>query len=521
MFSEFPQPPRIEGRDWCTSRAMSFLASLSIHVRRPIAINALRNCFWWAICVLGISVAAIGAGGCRKPESGDSASKPAGGPQQNSAVSTVSLPPIPAGEYLQQVFSRYRSTSSYQDQGEVWLRVERDGRVIRNVAPMEIRLDGAKIWIAAYDARLWSDDERTLGWVVNDETKPDQHQVVVGASATDQRSTDRPVLANLLRDPLLTSRMTSGLGGPPPQLEWLLDAKPMARLFQPQSTIEYEGTETEREHPCVVVRATAGEETYRFWIDRSRSLVRRVSLPVSIAGTSVELDGWTVKSLELVLMEARFSTSEPSQDTDPMPQSKLPPRPTWVRALVPLPPRQPSRYLGSRLESFQVTAANSGSPVSHLGAGTALTLWLIPTKESSSERGAAFLRSIYMVAAGLGRLDPSLLQNVRPIALTDDKSLETLSKLAVEDAGWILIRDPDHDLASRLKLRSGQMVLSDSSGTLLWIGSLNSPTDSVVLPNVISDALAGVDIVRRLRDQWKSDFAAYQKKLTEVTITEP
>ena len=152
--------------------------------------------------------------GCGRPPEKDESSEP--------VPTNIEIPKVPADDYLRHVLGRYGGATHYQDAGEVCLSVEVQGRSQRFTAPMHVLLEGPTIWVAAYDGRIWSDSQRTIGWVHDEKTQHHDSQVVVGATASPS---GRAELNRLLGEPILREKIVAGLGGPPPQLEWLLGAR--------------------------------------------------------------------------------------------------------------------------------------------------------------------------------------------------------------------------------------------------------------------------------------------------------
>ncbi|MEM0925851.1 MAG: hypothetical protein AAGJ83_07425, partial [Planctomycetota bacterium] len=236
--------------------------------------------------------------------------KPRNGSEQPDAAER-SLPNLAASDYLKQIFSRYQTAAAYGDEGIVRLGLERDGKTSVQIAPMHVHYYRTSLWIAAYDARLWTNGSETLGWIADPTSEMHDGQVVVGGPVSTSESGGRPELPRLLSDAILADRMTLGLGGPPPQLEWLFDTDPMARLFDGEASperIEYGSSSTRENHRCWVVQATRDGDTYRFHIDQERSMIVAIDLPIALAEQSQSLNGWKIRSLELLLKDASFAT---------------------------------------------------------------------------------------------------------------------------------------------------------------------------------------------------------------------
>ncbi|OYP28858.1 hypothetical protein [Rhodopirellula sp. MGV] len=433
----------------------------------------------------------------------------------DGSVQNATLPSIEPEQYLENVIARYRSEPSYRDQGMVRMVVERDGRSSEQTAPMSVHLDGDKIRVAAYDARLWSDGERTLGWIADPNTEMHDGQVVVGGRLRgDDPSVPRPSLERMLRDPLLTEKMKAGLGGPPPQLEWLLETDPMANLFRGKqpSRIEYESMHELKGTLCVVVVAEVEGENYRFWIDRQRSIVKLVELPTSVAEMGFSVDGYQILSLELVLDGATFS---PGADAFSMaPGSDFPQRPAFVRSLLPLPPSPPNSLVGTSLSPFRVRDASDQFDVSQRGVDRLLTLFVL-TDPNAGDDVADDMQLISFVSLQLGNLPAEMREKVRPVAVGSPKRAGQLRQIGIDQSDWLIVSAPS---VLREINSYPAVVLIDARGNCLFVAQEHMATQLTTLPSLISDTLSGVDVAKRIRQQWQADRDAYRAKLEELRV---
>ncbi|MEM6470585.1 MAG: hypothetical protein AAF802_13595 [Planctomycetota bacterium] len=467
---------------------------------------------------------------CSKPE-----------PVASSGEETIEqlIPEVPAGVFLEQIFSRYQSAGAYRDEGVVRLGLERDSKSSVQVAPMHVQFDQASLWVAAYDARLWTDGDETIGWIAEPDSVMHDGQVVVGGPIASSESGGRPELPRLLGDSILAARMTLGLGGPPPQLEWLFDADPMARLFESDESnqrIEYDGFSSREGFSCLVVAAAAGNDSYRFHVDRARSMIVAVDLPTSLAGNPVELDGWKIRSLELLLKDATFQKPERPLQLTNMPRSTGPDKPTFVRSLIPLPPPLPHPQIGAAVESFKSVDLTGKIRLGHRGIDRPLTLWFV-TPEVSDASDPGLLRSIQTMNSLSLALAPKARSLVRRIVIGDGESVRTLSQnvpgsglgepgyssegVGQPGSGWVFVDDSRGRLTRALSLSEGQFALSATDGRIRWIGDPSRPGELESLSNLVTDTLAGVDVAEKLRERWRADRKAYEEKLRELSVPRP
>ena len=428
-----------------------------------------------------------------------------GSPSTDSAA----MPNIPAADYLRHVLGRYGTTTNYQDQGEVRLSVEVDGAVQRFTAPMHVLLDGPIIWVAAYDGRIWSDSRRTVGWVHNEKTQHHDSQVVVGATASPD---GRPDLKRLLNEPTIREKIVAGLGGPPPQLEWLLEPDPMAKLFDgKQADIQYGGIQSRDNADHVVVDAVADGERYRFWIDGNASLIRNVELPISLAEESQHTpEGWRVRSLELRLPNATFAPTGPPPKLAEMRFADVPTQPKYVRAMVPLPPSAPHRMLGRWLEPFEATDVTNRWSISERGAGNDFTLF---ANVSSDERGAALLQSVSLVQA---QVPPTLRDRLATVVLVDGKTMPQF-----DPSRFLVVQNGQARVSQRMGLDTGAACLIDREGRVLWFADSPQWIDPASVVSVLTDSASGVDVPARISSAWQANQNAYRQKLAELRVDAP
>ncbi|MEO1527816.1 MAG: hypothetical protein AAFX06_20490 [Planctomycetota bacterium] len=452
--------------------------------------------------VVVVSLSLLALVGCGRQQTSESPVK------DESPQPTLSLPSVPADAYLQQVLRRYRSATHYRDEGEVRLAVEIDGSVQRFTAPMHVLLDGPMLWVAAYDGRIWTDDRQTLGWVHDEKTRHHDSQVVVDETASPN---GRPELPRLLKEPLLREKVVAGLGGPPPQLEWLLESDPMAKLFDgKQAQIGYVGVQTRDEVEHVVVEAVADNERYRFWIDGNASLIRSVDLPISLAEDSPSTpSGWQVRSLELRLPGGTFTPPTERATLEAMRYSNVPPQPKFVRAMVPLPPPPPHRMIGRRLESFQAKDITGRWSVTPLGAGNDLTLFTMITSDGE---GAALLQLLPLIQNQV----PATLRNRFDIVAFVDERFVPQSA-----SPFIPVLDLDGRISKRIGLGPGAACLVERQGRVLWVADSPQWIDPASVASVLIDSASGIDVPTRIHDAWSADQAAYAQKLREMSVKTP
>jgi len=405
---------------------------------------------------------------------------------------TTSLREYSPELFLKAVLTRYQNASSYHDRGHVRLRYQDEGQWTSQAAPIQVWLDHDQLYVAAYDARIWRDDQALTCWIMDPATNDFDSQVVRRPATRD-----RPTLQQLLADPILSSHMAAGLAGPPPQLEWLFAPEPMEPLFDGTHQFKFAEPQSIDETPCqrVVV-----DDTYVFWIDQTNSTIRRVELPQLNAPVTPGAPRQSM-SLTIELVGATFRA-----DRETLKISPLPPQPKYVGNFVPRPPPKPSETLGARAPAFQLPADGKNWAVSENGSDRELTLMVAFKGDADSVYTS---RSIEHWQANM----PADLRRRLRIALLVDRESAALippgNSLAV-------VMDEDRRITNALGIGAGGVVILNQQGIVSWTQPHWTATGSqplVTLGAVIADLLSGVNVPERIRQQWKEEKAAYAKAL--------
>jgi hypothetical protein len=396
---------------------------------------------------------------------------------------------------LAAVFARYRSAASYHDRGIVRLGYTIDGQRESKIAPMRIWFDHDQLYVEAYDVKISSDVHSLTAWINDPDTSDFDSQVLrlppIGR---------RPTLEALLPDPILAKRVSGGLAGPPPQLEWLFARDPMKQLFHAPHRFEFGDSRRVGDRLCRNVRVHAGSDLYQFWIDEGSGVIRRVDLP-PVAAPPGPGEAVQMMSLSLELKDATFDTPQFGPDVQTLPE-----RPKLVRQFVPLPPMEPPAILGSRPPSFQVTDTTGQLTITDRGADRELVMLVRYCGDQRS------LDSVMMIAQWNAGMPDSLRQRVRAGVLADPRA----SDLVPPNLGIPIFIDPGQAAARSLELEPGGLLILDRRGEVAWSQSSLSPVTEgqmVRVGAIVGDLLNGVDVPRRVREQWEDQVTHYRQIL--------
>lgn len=469
--------------------------------------------------VVLIAIGLFVTAGCR-PTADQSRGDETGamGVVETSSDRAGSPPRVAPRDRLRQIFERYRTASSYRDRAVVEAQSVATGD--RQTAPLAVWFDRGTLAVAAYDVRIRSQRSRLLARIHDEATDDFDSQVFQRITSASDDGVDRPALQALLEDPVLAERITGGLAGPPPQLEWLFADEPMSGLFDPAVTLRDDGAGTVEGRTCRRIVAEVDQERYRFWIDDARGMVRRIELPdvplPAAAMGPVSDDEPIVLRVRVDLRDATFSPP-----TGPPPQFSLPERPKFVRRFVPLPPPEPPAELGRQLPPFAIEDV-SGRHTLTAGRGQGDVTVLLKVGEDAVSSAA-----LTELTEWVGQLPDPFRRRMRFALLADESSLvgesilsggEWRSRLSEEEIAIFpdQVISGDRSISQIAGVGSGSLAVIDGRGRVAWRQPRVTAGDLVTLGVVLADLLDGVDVPSRVRDQWREAIEEYRDRLAEA-----
>ncbi|EMI54068.1 signal peptide protein [Rhodopirellula sallentina SM41] len=462
-----------------------------------------------------VAVAAVWMNGCGTSER----------PSESGAVSRQAAHDVDAQTRLREVFGAYQASTFYEDDGEVVIRSPRtsgSGSFAnqQETAPLRVRLDPRQLAVDAYTARIrvsaGEDVRRSrerlelIAWFNEPETSHFDAQVLV--QRWDSSPEDRLRLENVLRDEVLRSRVSAGLAGPPPQLEWLLADRPMKKLFTDDSRFEWldtgeiDGVELQR------IAVTSDRERFVFWIHPVTNLIRRVELPVP-PSIGDQREGWELflelRAATFLAPVQGFGTGETSPQFESRPRF----REKWVGRFVPVPPPPPSPLLGKEIRIEELMTAKGVGEPGVLLESRFLIASISP--EDSSDRPAWM--------AEWGRMLPALnttsAGRMRFIALSSHR--DVAQTLRQYPSSLVSVVDPAgvSGVLRKLRLSGGAFaVLSTPRNTgapakLLLVENESDPGSIQNAIAVIRDSQSGIDVPKKIREDYESLVRDYESAL--------
>ncbi len=441
---------------------------LGIHQKTGASVTTRQ---FWTVGLLLATTLPL-AGGCSNAPSNVEA--------DSTTVTSAAYRDLGPREYLQAVFARYKTAETYCDNARVRLSYHLDGRSENQFAPLSVCLDRRNFYVTAYSLRCYCDSRRTLSWICDEATNDFDHQVSVTEVPKSRQDWEKLTL-----DPIFQQHLSAGLAGPPPQLDWLFATEPMKRLFDDQHTFTFADLRTVDGEVCQSVIVQADASRYTFWIDRDQGIIRRVELP-PVYSSIMPANPPQEMMLTVELTGATFR-----QSSEPPHVDSLPSRPHYVVGFVPLPPEQPNRELGSQMEP-------------------ALFERLPTFAKSNYDRNFRTRAWIIVVAIGEGIADsqsrllaswnsqlPEGLAACVQVVHVDRESVQWLDSLGLEMAGE----------------SAGGIAIVTEDRTIAWTSGLLHPEQLPAFGSIVADVLSGVDVARRLRDDWQAADNAYRAEL--------
>ncbi len=415
--------------------------------------------------------------------------------RQNAAfhgeVERLGHPNVDPETLLKSTFQRYRAAESYSDNARVRLAYDVGGRRESQLAPLNVRLDQRNFYVEAYSLRCYCDSRQTLSWVKDDATHDFDGQVSVR-----QAPSQRGDWEQLTLDPVFQQQLSAGLGGPPPQLDWLFAAEPMKRLFEGQHHFEFGSEQSIENHLCQSVIVRADSKRYVFWIDRDETIIREVELPTVIAAPAPNLPPQEM-TLTVQLSAATFQPSSQPPTIDALPSS-----PHYVESFVPLPPIEPVSALGNKLSQHML------GQLSMNPRDDAATLRVTPVVVSF--RDANVSQAVTQLLAYWRKHLPSEMSSrvkIFQVVLDTNVRQERNSPVTI-------INDDPRAWSDPLGMSSGGIAVISAAGELAWTQPTVLPNELPNLGVIVTDILQGVDVPGRLNAEWQSAQAAYQAELT-------
>lgn len=318
---------------------------------------------FFVVAAEALAVLAILAipGGCGNERQSSSVAGAGVGPTAADLTPAPSLAngktPDPALAILNEMITAYRSCSTYADRGLIRLQYRVNGERTHDDGQFSVQFSRQnRLLVQAYQLTMVADGQHL-------------HAIIADAATADLEGqvSRRPLagglsLATVYDDPLVAQVVSSGMGGPPVQLELLLSEKPLAHLLAEGVRRELLPEDSIQDRICDRVRVQLSDGPLVLWIDRSSRLLRRLEYPTAAMAATMAADGDSEHSITDVSLiaefrDARFNAELPESEFrfEPPPQAKL-----VERFRLP-PPPPPSDLLGQVPADFAFQSLDGDS----------------------------------------------------------------------------------------------------------------------------------------------------------------
>ncbi|WP_146578103.1 hypothetical protein [Neorhodopirellula pilleata] len=400
---------------------------------------------------------------------------------------------------LREVFRRYQVCSYYRDNAVVTLRrgTTSSADEFVSTAPLRVEFNHRRLNVDAYAVRIRVDVQdraEVIAWFDEPETGNFDSQTL--RTAWNANTKDRLQLDQVLADEVLRSRLSAGLAGPPPQLEWLLADEPMSGLFRLRSDTNDQFTWLDdgriNQQRLQRIEVVSDRDRFVFWIEPATSLIRRVEFPPpqTLPPTNMVADDW---SLQLDLNEATFQP-QGSGTMESLPGFP----PIFVGAFVPVPPPPPSPLLGRCFDLSRWNRSSSESPY-HLIA-------------NSPEDAATFQQWFANITAAIPALNGTATMHLVAHERESVRQFERLPSPPV----LVWEADEMNTALRKLRLPPGSMAVLSQDGQLLLVETRADAGSVGNVFAVIRDHVSGIDVPQKIRSDYESILQSYQAKLQSV-----
>jgi len=104
---------------------------------------------------------------------------------------------------------------------------------------------------------------------------------------------------------------------------------------------------------------------------------------------------------------------------------------------------------------------------------------------------------------------------VRVVTLVDERAVDRVPR----ELTLPIVVDQRQAASQSLGLDSGGLAILDSRGIVAWTQPDILPQAMVQLGAVVGDVLNGVDVPKRMRDQWNEQVTEYRRVLSQETVS--
>lgn len=409
-----------------------------------------------------------------------------------------------ADRCLAAMLRRYREATGYRDTAVVRLTYREEGRQQTDTAPLQVGYRGPDaLRVDAYTLQMVCLEGRMQARVT-DPASQDFDRQRVERSLPDGALT----FETLYADPLLAQFASSGLAGPPPQLELLLGKTPLQEILTADARrsliapADLDGAACHR----LQIELPRSEARFVLWIDSRESLLRRIELPRAMVPELAS---------DRRIQDAVLSVDFQNAAFKPPPDAwfQLPRRSgaRVVEQFVPPPPPPASPLLATSPSPFGLqiqTAEGERIAITESGSDRPQTVLLWVARHEGSQ---AATESLHELASRLA--DPVRRRTRFAILMAEpNPNTESLFRNWQVTLPWGQDRAAVGRDVFQVQAAPAICVLG-KDGRIEWLQQAATPAALDKLPKVLRDLAGGVEVGQAIRDQDRRNQAAYRRAI--------
>ena len=447
----------------------------------PFAMRLLRSSSF--LPVLGALMLMPAHSGCQQETAGHAA----------TAAPDVTLP---ADELLRQLAEKYQTIKTYEDAGELHLRIEeRDGQKQESPPiPFSVAFERPnKIRIHSLQASIVADGEQLRASADSLE-----NQVLV------QPCPQRPNAETLFADPMLVAAARGQIDESMPQITLLLEDDPIQRLAGNGKPTRLEDAEVHGDN-CHRVAVDGPQGTSVFWIDAKDGLLRKFEFPADAFQKKFQVAKCSIW--------ADFNGARASTPIAPAAfQFAVPEGAKLLKRLFPPPP---SPLLGKSPEDFAFVDLN-GAPVNRDS---------LKDKVAVLDMWATWCGWCFKGFPNLEKVYQQYKDNDKVVILAVSRDEPTVSDANLREAFHSaqvtipIVRDSQQLTEKVLQVQVlPTMVVFGADGTVQQFHIGYDAELAETLPGKIDQLLAGENLAQKELEKYQQEQKEYDERLSKELV---
>jgi len=426
-------------------------------------------------------------------------------------LATISLAGCSADprSLLDEMSLTYRKAQTYSDNARVRIRYTREGTEVDQSIPFRLAFERPdRLRIDCYDARIAADGTSLRAAVGN-----------VPGQVLEEPVRSPLTLDQLFADEQVRLTLAEGDAGCPTQLPLLLaddtvDLIVADAVDKPRIT----GTEQIEGHACTVVLIPKPDGPLVLWIDRTKKLLRRMSLPTAAYGQFLTQQGGPVGGLSVIVdfLEAKFPASVPSEAF----VFEVPAGAARVDRLEPPPtPQPPSALVGKSATPFVLAALDGTTVSSESLSGSTVVLDFFHTDCDACRRSMPQVAKAVETFTAGGAASP--MMPVKHFAVSVDETDVPDEALREKVRQWdgtkTILRDPRSVAATGFEITTfPAVVVLTPAGTVADVLLSHDHLLAKDLSATLTAVATGTPTGPLLRDRFDTRLREYRALLEKV-----